>query len=198
MTVYVMGESHTEVYDCFPRIVLVGRDGVRGESVINSSVSGATYPGTGDVLIVVVGEIDCRCHMYIQIHEKHREEDEVIRDLAVRFINSLIEYRYKHNANIGVRGIVPPFRNAIHHDEKYPIRGTFDERVRWRQKLNAKLQWMCHHNDILFIPSPAWAENTDGSMNHDVCDDFIHIHNRYARRICEDLTFTIQYHQFQH
>lgn len=192
MTVYVLGESHTEIYNQFHRILLnactmhrLARDGMM--PTIEGALWGKAYPQTGDVLVVVLGEVDCRCHVHRQIVEKNRTEEEVLEDLASRYIKALVEYKNGTGVKIGVRGVVPPLKDGRHHDENYPIRGAFIDRLRWRNTLNAKLEQKCKEHDLLYVPSPPWAENEDGSMKFEFSDEIIHIHARYAPEASQNL-----------
>jgi hypothetical protein len=149
----------------------VGRDGL--ETIVPDSTL-----GSGDVLLVVFGEIDCRCHVQVQL-DRGCGEEEVLRDLNDRYVRSILSYQRRKNLRcIVVRGVVPPLHDGQHQhrDANYPIRGSFRDRLRWQRSLNALLEESCaKHDGLVYLPPPIWAENEDGSLNRDKSDGIIHV-----------------------
>jgi len=89
MKIFIFGDSHSEIYHdhvnntckLSPTSITmhrISRDGV--ESVVKTSIT------EKDVLLIVLGEVDVRCHIYRQIYENKRDEDEIINTLATKFI----------------------------------------------------------------------------------------------------------------
>lgn len=189
---HIIGESHAMLYDCYRPIYLdsttmhrVGRDGVH-KLIVDF---GSRFPNSGDWLIFVVGEVDCRCHIDRQIKEHGRDEHEVISTLVTKYINALVQYRKDSGVYVGVRGVVPPLEYGIHTCTKAPIRGAYKDRLRYRLSLNKELEAQCQEHNILFVPSPKWAEKEDGSMKMELSDGIIHIANteENKRLACQEL-----------
>jgi hypothetical protein len=82
MAIYVMGESHMDIHDRFP-LHRVGRDGIPALMQQAQRKSHGT-PERDDVLVLIAGEVDCRCHVHRQINEHGRPEETVLHDLAAR------------------------------------------------------------------------------------------------------------------
>jgi hypothetical protein len=196
--VYVMGGSHTSLYEKqFNRVVVgsitlhrYGRDGII--DTVTQIVKDFRIPQPGDILLIVAGEVDCRCHIYKQVYEINRDEDEVITELAERFTNRMIAFRNLTGVDVGVRGIVPPLSVTLHYDPNYPMKGDLEDRKRWRLKLNKKLKELCEEYKFLFVPSPPWVENPDHTMKLYMSDGTVHIHDRYAESVCADLLEAIE------
>lgn len=193
MTFYIIGESHTSIYNGkfqvvdLPAVTMnrIARDGVNHTLKYHNKFF---EPCKGDIVMFVVGEVDCRCHVWKQIHERNRCEQEVLQDLARRFIEKVSEYQNAYKVTVIIRGIVPPLQYGNHHDATYPIRGNIHDRIRWRLTMNRLLEYMSkNHNNIHFFPSPKWAETKDCTMIHDKSDGIIHISNNYCYEACKDL-----------
>jgi len=188
--IYIIGDSHSASYDNYNgnfwiqtnvggTMHRIGRDGLYEFSNIALTAN--------DILLVVVGEVDIRCHIYRQINENNRDEDEIINTLAKSFISRLKDIKLNTGCNIIVRGVVPPLPNANHPDihsgnpadltYTYPIRGHIKDRSRWRQMLNKKLETLCIENKLYFLPSPKWVEDNDGMLIDSFSDHKIHIAN---------------------
>ena len=197
--ILVIGESHSDLYDRdgIKRIYIegitmhrVGRDGVFSlhskENIMDEGY---------DVIVVVCGEVDCRCHVYLQL-QKGRDLDEILHTLASNYMSSLalVKQELGNRVQVFARGIVPPLRDGDHPDiakgdveYPYPIRGSLEERIAWRMRLNDLVAELASQQGVGFIPSPPWAENEDHTMVFEMSDKIIHIHNNYAERACSDL-----------
>lgn len=191
--IYVVGDSHSHAYYDSKITMLpsdagtmhrIGRDGLQ-DRLRSISLNSA------DILLVVIGEVDIRCHIYRQIHDNNRDEEEILDTLASKFILRLVELKTTTNCNIIVRGVVPPLPNGDHpdiHSQKpedltyiYPIRGLIDDRSRWRISLNQKLASLCASNGLYFLPSPIWVETDDHMLRDEFSDHRIHIAGCFDR-----------------
>ncbi len=206
LSIYVIGESHSDVYASagmnrfyIPACTMyrICRDGI--SSVFDKTI---LHTDKTNVLVVVFGEIDLRCHVYKQI-QAGRDEDEVIRTLASRYISTIVDW--KESCNIIVRGVVPPLPGGLHRDNNFPIRGELHDRKRWHSKLNAELQDLCIKNMnismsmsmsisekknnswLYFLPSPEWVEDEHGFLRMTASDGVIHINNVNGHRMRDDL-----------
>jgi len=187
--IYIIGDSHSDSYKWNGNYFIPSTPGTMyrvGKNGLQDRLTNVTLT-TNDILLVVVGEIDIRCHFYKQINENNRNEDEIINTLAESFISRLKDIKLNTGCNIIVRGVVPPLPNANHPDIHsgnpedltylYPIRGHIKDRSRWRQSLNKKLETLCLENKLYFLPSPKWVEDNDGMLIDRFSDHVIHIAN---------------------
>lgn len=90
----------------------------------------------GSIVILSAGEVDARCLIHKQIHEKNRDEDSVISDLVSKYL-SIIE-RNK-NYDIYVLSVLPTI-NDYDFGHEYSTRGTREDRKRYTEKLNKLLK----------------------------------------------------------
>lgn len=159
----------------------IGRDGLLQTLQSICLSNNIVLPKPGDFVLIVCGEVDCRCHIQKQIAQG-LDEDVVLQDLSNRYLNALLGFRNEFQVDIGVRGVVPPLKDGDHqhHDVEYPIRGSDQDRLRWQQKLNALLENGCKTYGLLFVPSPVWTAGEDMFMKRDYSDGIIHISDRYS------------------
>jgi hypothetical protein len=173
---YVIGESHGALYDyndnkyiqlpatTMHRIGISGLEGIVDTKIIDR----------GSHVLFVVGEIDIRCHIHKQVNQLKRPVDEVIDKLVYGYIKYIKSLEEDRSCTVVIRGITPPLDVNIHNDEQYPIRGSLQERKEWREILNKRLEYESNLNNIIYLPSPTWAEK-DGLMLHEFSDGIIHI-----------------------
>jgi len=197
MTVHIIGDSHTDIYagsqKCLVHAVgpitmfRWGRDGVHTILCMkNVNVK------KDDIMVFVAGEIDCRCHIHPQIQQKSRTEEEVILSLASEYVDALVTFHNVSGVYVVVRGVVAPMDAKYHNDCNYPIRGSLEERVRWRKLLNKHLQRLCIEHGLLYLPSPAWSESIDGVMLFEKSDGVIHIsQSQQHMELATDELFTL-------
>jgi hypothetical protein len=190
--IYIYGDSHAE--RLFKNLLLphknvfhnsitmnrIGRDNI----IINFDTTTNNRINEEQTHILVYGEVDSRCHIYKQI-EIGRNEDDIINELVTKYFetikNNIINYK-----NIIIVGIVPPLTQENFDKEfankwmKLPLNGTNEERLRYRNKINKKLQEFCiEHNYVYFAPYDFY-EDKHQFLKYELSDLNVHIEkNQY-------------------
>lgn len=132
------------------------------------------------LLIFCFGEIDTRCLIHKQIHEKRRQEDEVINTLADSFIDNMLSIHYP----IAIMSVVPPIKffeenydsKAAHHN--FPFNGSDEDRSRYTRKLNIRLQEKCKEKNIIYINIYDAYKDEKGFLRKEDSDGGVHISNK--------------------
>jgi hypothetical protein len=71
----------------------------------------------GDTIILVYGEVDCRCHIQKQINLK-RNEDDIIYELVNHYINTIQNNTMGLDIKIIIVGVIPPL-NVNDYEKLY-------------------------------------------------------------------------------
>lgn len=131
------------------------------------------------------GEIDVRCLIYNQIHEKNRQEDEIIDTLVRDYINNLLSVY----SEIGILSVTPPAKSYVNHAE-FPFVGPDEDRVRYTLKLNKKLEQKCQEHNLLFINIYDAYKDANGFLIKELSDGDVHIKDKSrVKEVLEKLNF---------
>jgi hypothetical protein len=116
----------------------IGRDNI----IINFNKDEINYEK--DLVVLSYGEVDCRCHIQRQINTG-KNEDDIINDLVDKYFLTIKNNIVTKNKIIIV-GIIPPTKQSdyeILHGpilHQFPFVGKDEYRVRYTNKVNAKLE----------------------------------------------------------
>jgi hypothetical protein len=131
--------------------------------------------------VLAFGEIDCRCHIWKQINENGRDEDEVLSTL----VNNLFDVMEKsQHKDFGVMSIVPAIRyfggdyDPSRFQEQYPVIGPDEDRLRYVLKLNKMLKTKCEENEMIYVDVHSLYCDEDGYLIKELSDGEVHITNR--------------------
>lgn len=133
-----------------------------------------------NTLVMVYGEIDCRCHIERQ-KQQGRHEDDIIKVLSEAYMRTLTK-QCRNARRVIVVAVIPPVRRSEYEKlngpitHAFPILGTDKDRIRYREKLNECLQRLCHQNERFHYIDPYLPYmNKDGALNYTLSDGNIHI-----------------------
>jgi hypothetical protein len=146
-----------------------------------------------DTIILVYGEVDCRCHIQRQIN-LGREEDTIIEELVSNYFRT-IKNNVQENTNIIIVGIVPPTYKLDHetlenYDTKnmFPTIGTNENRVRYTYKVNKLLNENANKNNYVYFHPYSYYTREDGTLKPELSDNILHIgNNTYLLEKFEEL-----------
>ncbi len=131
--------------------------------------------------VLAFGEIDCRCHIWKQINENGRDEDEVLATV----VNNLFDVMEKsQHQDFGVMSIVPAIRyfggnyDPSRFQEQYPVIGPDEDRLRYVLKLNKMLKTKCEENEMIYVDVHSLYCDEDGYLIKELSDGEVHITNR--------------------
>ena len=179
--IYIYGDSHASF--CFSKLYT---------SKIIQSVAGVTMHRVGrdqkipyfdisnhtmqTILCFMYGEVDCRCHIRVQVNIGG-DEDDIIKTLVDKYIDAI------HNSvgsysKIVVVGVPPPTENAesdlsVEHD--FPFVGFNLDRVRYTTKVNRLLKEKCNELSYVFFAPYSFYTDTNGCLIRMYSDGGVHI-----------------------
>lgn len=132
-----------------------------------------------DVVIILYGEVDCRCHIGRQVL-KGRDLAEIVNTLVGSYINTIIQYGFRHTI---VMAVPPPVPRKDYEDRNGPIThhlpmvGNDEERLLYTIKVNEKLKSKCQEHNLHFVDPFDSYKRADGFMDYSKSDGNIHIGN---------------------
>ena len=130
-------------------------------------------------IILVYGEIDCRCHIQRQINTG-RDEDDIIQELVGKYFttikNNLLVYK-----KIIIIAIIPPteqndcesIHGTITHD--FPFVGTDEDRRRFTVKMNKLIEQKCKEYAYTYINPYTTYTRDNGCLKFEYSDRNVHI-----------------------
>jgi len=182
--IHIYGDSHAEY--SFKNLSLphvnhreysitmfrIGRD----NTIINFNINELN---PNDIIVLVYGEVDCRCHIKRQIN-LGRNEDDVIFELVNKYFETIKNNIITKPLKVVVVGIVPTVKEIDHDSEssnttevvEYPHVGTNEQRVRYTTKMNALLEHMSYQDGYTYFNPYSYYTDTDGTLSH---KDNLHI-----------------------
>ena len=132
-----------------------------------------------DTIVLSYGEVDCRCHIQRQIHNG-RDEDDIIQELVEKYI-AAIRNNIEKKCKIILVAVIPQTKQndyeTLHGPilHEFPFVGKDEDRVRYTNKVNAKLEEQANiHNYIYFNPY-AYYTRADGTLKYELSDKIIHL-----------------------
>jgi hypothetical protein len=203
--VYVMGDSHTLVFE--KRVGVICRH--LGPITLNrfgreNEAKGLFYsafswprrlrwlpfpsPSPSSTVVLSFGEIDIRAHVDRISRELSMEHSEVVFGLADSAIRGISEIRKLTKARIVFLGPPPPVKHFL--DEKFPTGGSFDERVKWMNELKLALSSRISEIDeeaVFFCDLAHRFQTTDGDLKSEFSDGTVH----YSRAVGSQLLASI-------
>jgi len=151
----------------------IGRDNV----IINYDKN--TITSENDMIIISYGEVDCRCHIQRQINNG-KDEDDVINELVDKYFLTIINNIVGKSKIIIVAVIPPTKRNdfeKIHGPilHEFPFVGKDEDRVRYTNKVNNKLEEYSNKNNYIYFNPYAYYTREDGTLKHELSDTNVHL-----------------------
>lgn len=104
-------------------------------------------------ILVALGEVDCRAHVFKQVEKQSRDYHEIIDDIADNYIRYLKMIKNR-GYTVGCWGPIASQSEGVpvHPDDrKYPRSGTEIERNKATEYFNKCLERLCADADIRFI-----------------------------------------------
>ena len=181
--IYIYGDSHGNF--SFNNLVLphkkrhcnsitmfrIGRD----NTIINYNKN-EVYPG--DTILLVYGEVDCRCHIERQ-KQLGKNEDIIINELVHKYFQTLKNNIPPQITTIIV-AVVPPvnlpeIREPADPENMYPVLGSNTDRVRYRSKVNKLLEELSIANNYFYFDPYEYYTSHDGTLIPELSDSGVHI-----------------------
>lgn len=110
----------------------------------------------GDIVVMVYGEVDCRCHIQRQVN-LGKNEDDVINELVTKYFNTIKNNTIDLDVKIIIVGIIPTTKQyeyeSIHGPilHAFPFVGSDENRVIYTNKVNKLLEEFANKNNYIFL-----------------------------------------------
>ena len=139
-----------------------------------------------DIICLLYGEVDCRCHVKKQIN-LGRQENEVIESLVCDYFktikNNINTIHNSDSIKVIIFGVIPTTRQ--HELEKvngpitheFPFVGTDEERVRFSNYMNILLKKYAIDNNYYYFYHYEYCTNDDGTLKFELSDTIGHLND---------------------
>ncbi len=122
-----------------------------------------------DVWLFVLGEIDCRIHIYLKHKQTGLPINILIDETILRYGHIIKAVRDDGRPNIAVLDVPPAV--AQENLYKYEHYGTRDERAVIARKFNAALGRWCERNDIFIVRLYPYIADERGWLKDEYADE---------------------------
>jgi hypothetical protein len=138
---------------------------------------------TNDIICLLYGEVDCRCHVKKQVNLGKKESD-VIESLVKNYFTTIKNnMNNMNNIKVIIFGVIPTTRQ--HELEKingpitheFPFVGTDEDRVRITNYMNILLEKYAIDNNYYYFYPYDYCTNSDGTLIFEMSDTIGHISN---------------------
>jgi hypothetical protein len=183
--IYLYGDSHAQFsfnglelqnknyYESSITMFRVGRD----NTIVNFNIHELTQ---NDIIVLVYGEVDCRCHIKRQI-DLGKYEDDVIYELVDNYFKTIQNSGLNNNLKIIIVGVIPPTNQSEYERinepiwHEFPFVGSDEERVRFTQKVNILLEEMSNKHNYNYFNPYSYYTREDGTFKHQYSDTTVHL-----------------------
>ncbi len=189
MSLFIFGDSHVDIYRYSNIHKYYSNTSIHHTDCENATRTGLFMPylmntianrgdqllgiyfdkiTSGDHVMFIFGEPDCRIHINKQIVQYGRQEDEVIDTLARQYIHMILHITRSTSTHGIVRYVMPPAENEVWSNPTYKPHGSITERVRYTNTLNDKLKELCEEYGLYFFDNSCNNQVTyeNGSLKH--------------------------------
>ena len=127
-----------------------------------------------DVVLLIVGEIDCRIHIYDQYMRRGQSEpiETLIDETVTRYGEVLLSLRHR-----GYRVVVHSVPAAAHEENIYNAEFYADEPTRAQivRAYNERLSKWCSENGFEYLDIYRLVRDETGFIRNDLTEDGIHL-----------------------
>lgn len=133
-----------------------------------------------DMIVMVYGEVDCRCHIQRQI-DLDRNEDDVINELVTNYFNTIKNNTVYLDVKIIIVGIIPTTKQyeleSIHGPitHAFPFVGSDENRVIYTNKVNKLLEEFANKNNYIYFNPYSYYTREDGTLKFELSDTCCHL-----------------------
>lgn len=134
----------------------------------------------GDIIVMVYGEVDCRCHIQRQV-DLGKNEDDVFNELVTNYFNTIINNTVDLDVKIIIVGVIPTTKQyeleSIHGPilHEFPFVGSDENRVIYTNKVNKLLEELANKNNYIFFNPYSYYTREDGTLKFELSDSIGHL-----------------------
>jgi hypothetical protein len=192
--IWVFGDSHAGKFGGDERFKLVGppaptayglaSEKARSESLFMLQMM-LHFAEEGDLILFVLGEIDCRVHIYRQSVITGRETNHIIFDAVERYIRVVKDVRDHNPVDVAVLDVPPAVKQPnVYMVDHY---GTRDQRAEIARRWNVVLKDYCEKNDICFVKLYPYITDERGWLKEEYSEDEVHISSIVVPFVMDEL-----------
>jgi hypothetical protein len=158
MRVFTFGDSHAGKFGGDDRFVLYGPPAPTAYGLANENSRSQSLfmlrhmlldMAPDDIILFVIGEIDCRVHVYRQHILTGRHPNTIISETVQRFGHIVKSVAEDNNVEVAILDVPPAVAQGnIYLYDHY---GTRDQRAEIARRWNIILGEFCKKNDICFV-----------------------------------------------
>jgi hypothetical protein len=140
-----------------------------------------------DIIMLVLGEIDCRRHIYHQFQE-HKGEYSVsdLIDKTISNYGEALNRIQRPGFTLCVYSI-PPASRSVNQRSVFPYTGTPEIRAGIVKEFNSKLEILCKTNNYVFVNVYPLVSDKDGMLSLEYAADDIHLNHKILSQVREQL-----------
>jgi hypothetical protein len=194
--IYVVGDSHTAIFKNDPAFKVVGIAGTAHNLIYKESTSNShqklqqvigTIDKKCDFVMLVLGEIDCRFHIYYQATKKHEPILCIILE-TVRNYGLALDWLLCQGVSPIVLGIPPTGTyDRFEFDmpgKPYALPETLAEIYR---EFNKQMQYYCRSTGIPYLDIYSKTVDDKGFLKKEYAADAVHLNEKALPLIKEML-----------
>jgi hypothetical protein len=132
----------------------------------------------GDIVILSLGEIDCRCHIHNFIQNNLYQN--IIDEIVHNYFEAIKENSEDMNIKIAVYNVVPPVRKGtVEENGYYPFLGSDQNRLIYTLYFNNKLKEYCMKYGYIYFDIYSHYADKDGFLIRELSDGEVHIRDGF-------------------
>ncbi len=135
---------------------------------------------TDDIIVMVYGEVDCRCHIQRQV-DLGKNEDDVIHELVTKYVNTIKTNTIYLDVKIIIVGVIPPVKRNDYESiygpilHAFPFVGSDENRVIYTNKVNKLLEEFSNAYNYIFFSPYSYYTREDGTLKFELSDSTCHL-----------------------
>ena len=195
MKVYAFGHSHAGKFGNDSRFVLVGPPAPTAYGLGNEKSRSESLfilrqmlheVEQNDIILFVLGEIDCRVHVYRQSIITGRHPNDIISDTVEKYGHIIKSVRDDNNVNVAVHDVPPATAQPnVYLLDHY---GTRDQRAEIARRFNFILGNWCEKNDICFVQLYPYISDERGWLKEEYAiEDGAHVSEEVVPFVVQEL-----------
>lgn len=166
MSIFVFGDSHAGKFGADDRFVLCGPHAPTAYGLANENSESQSLfmlrqmlheVGPEDIVLFVLGEIDCRVHIYRQYIITGKCYGDICAEILERYGRIILAVREDNNCNVAVLDVPPAVAQGNVYE--YDHYGERPNRAAIAVEFNAALATWCEDNEVCFVH--LWPYITD-------------------------------------
>lgn len=138
-----------------------------------------------DIILFVLGEIDCRVHIYRQSVITGKSVNHLVFDTVKRYIRVVEDVRDHNPVDVAILDVPP----AVKQPNVYMIDhyGTRDQRAEIARRFNVVLKDYCEKSKICFVELYPYIADERGWLKEEYSVDEVHVSEAVVPFVMEEL-----------